>query len=161
MEWQDGRIRSEAYWKLPVASPSNWSLPDACQALDSLLRQSIREHLISDVPLGMWLSGGVDSSTILHYAATESGSPLKTFSISFRGRSFDETRYIRTMVERYGTDHQEMDLNPDVDLIGAVEEFTELYVHARFGGAPCETTRLGLLLERVRAALRGRSNASN
>lgn len=47
------------------------------------------------------------------------------------------------------------------ELAGAVEEFTELYVHARFGGAPCETTRLGQLLERVRAALRGRSNASN
>ena len=124
MEWRDGRIHSEAYWKLPVASPRNWSLPDACEELDSLLRQSIREHLISDVPLGMWLSGGVDSSTILHYAATESGSRLKTFSISFRGRSFDETSYIRTMVERYGTDHQEMDLNADVDLIGAVEEFT-------------------------------------
>lgn len=124
MEWRDGRIHSEPYWKLPVASPSKWSLPDACEELDSLLRQSIREHLISDVPLGMWLSGGVDSSTILHYAATESGSRLKTFSISFRGRTFDETRYIRTMVERYGTDHQEMDLNSDVDLIGAVEEFT-------------------------------------
>ena len=124
LEWQDGRIHAKPYWKLPIASPHNWSLPDACQALDTLLRQSIREHLMSDVPLGMWLSGGVDSSTILHYAATESASPLKTFSISFRGRSFDETRYIRRIVERYGTEHQEMDLNSDIDLIGAVEEFT-------------------------------------
>jgi asparagine synthase (glutamine-hydrolysing) len=124
MEWRDGRVQSKPYWKLPVASPRNWSLPDACQALDSLLRQSIREHLLSDVPLGMWLSGGVDSSTILHYAATESGSRLKTFSISFRGRSFDETRYVRAMVDRYGTEHEEMDLNSDIDLIGAVEEFT-------------------------------------
>ena len=123
MEWRDGRIHSKPYWTLPVASTRDWSLRDACQVLDSLLRQSIREHLISDVPLGMWLSGGVDSSTILHYAATELGSPLKTFSISFRGRSFDEARYIRTMVDRYGTEHQEMDLNSDLDLVGAVEEF--------------------------------------
>jgi len=122
-EWKDGATRSQAYWTLPVPSPREWTLPDACETLDSLLRQSIREHLISDVPLGMWLSGGIDSSTILHYAATESRTPLKTFSISFRGRSFDETSYIQQIVERYGTDHQQMDLNPDVDLVGAVEEF--------------------------------------
>ena len=123
LEWQDGKISSEPYWELPIPSARDWTVPDACEALDSLLRQSIREHLISDVPLGMWLSGGVDSSTILHYAATESRSRLKTFSISFRGRSFDETGYIRQVAERYGTEHQEMDLNPDVDLVGAVEEF--------------------------------------
>lgn len=122
-EWKDGATRLQAYWTLPVPSPREWTLPDACDTLDSLLRQSIREHLVSDVPLGMWLSGGVDSSTILHYAATESRSRLKTFSISFRGRSFDETSYIQQIVERYGTDHQQMDLNPEVDLVGAVEEF--------------------------------------
>jgi asparagine synthase (glutamine-hydrolysing) len=122
-EWKDGATRLQAYWTLPVPSPRKWTLPDACEMLDSLLRQSIREHLISDVPLGMWLSGGIDSSTILHYAATESRSRLKTFSISFHGRSFDETSYIQQIVERYGTDHQQMDLNPDVDLVGAVEEF--------------------------------------
>lgn len=122
-EWKDGATRLQAYWTLPVPSPREWTLPDACDTLDSLLRQSIREHLVSDVPLGMWLSGGVDSSTILHYAATESRSRLKTFSISFRGRSFDESSYIQQIVERYGTDHQQMDLNPEVDLAGAVEEF--------------------------------------
>lgn len=122
-EWKDGATRLQAYWTLPVPSPRAWTLPDACDTLDSLLRQSIREHLVSDVPLGMWLSGGVDSSTILHYAATESRSRLKTFSISFHGRSFDETSYIQQIVERYGTDHQQMDLNPEVDLVGAVEEF--------------------------------------
>lgn len=122
-EWMDGATRLQSYWTLPVPSPREWTLRDACDTLDSLLRQSIREHLISDVPLGMWLSGGVDSSTILHYAATESRARLKTFSISFRGRSFDETNYIQQIVERYGTDHQQMDLNADVDLVGAVEEF--------------------------------------
>ncbi len=87
------------------------------------LQESIREHLLSDVPLGVWLSGGVDSTTILHYAARASSSQLKTFSISFLGRSFDETRYVREAVKHYGTDHDEMDLNPEVDLQSAIEEF--------------------------------------
>lgn len=123
LEWQDGKIATQQYWRLPPSNPRNWSIPEACDRFDSLLRQSIREHLISDVPLGMWLSGGIDSSTILHYAAAESRSPIKTFSIAFRGRSFDETNYIRQIVERYGTDHRELDLNPNADLSGTIEEF--------------------------------------
>ena len=60
-------------------------LEAATSELDSLLQQSVREHLLSDVPLGIWLSGGLDSSTLLHYAAAASTSRLKTFSISFAG----------------------------------------------------------------------------
>jgi len=71
----------------------------------------------------MWLSGGIDSSTILHYAATESSSQLKTFSISFRGRSFDETAYIKEVASLYQTDHEQLDLNPECDLQSAIEEF--------------------------------------
>ena len=70
----------------------------------------------------MWLSGGVDSTAILHYTAQATGSRLKTFSISFRGRSFDETPYIREAVRQYGTEHEELDLNPDSDLVGAVQQ---------------------------------------
>ena len=123
LEWRDGRVSSNSYWTLPVPTPRDRSLGEAKEELDSLLRQSIREHLISDVPLGMWLSGGIDSSTILHYAATESSSPLRTFSISFRGRSFDETSYIQQVAQHYKTEHEQLDLNPDVDLQGAIEEF--------------------------------------
>jgi asparagine synthase (glutamine-hydrolysing) len=123
MEWRDGEVRRESFWSLPIGVSRKWTLQSAQLELDSLLHQSIREHLLSDVPLGMWLSGGVDSSTILHYAATESGSPLKTFSISFRGRSFDETAYIREVAARYHTDHEELDLNPDSDLDSAIEKF--------------------------------------
>jgi asparagine synthase (glutamine-hydrolysing) len=123
LEWRDGKISSQSYWQLPLGESRNWTLESAREQLDGLLRQSIREHLISDVPLGMWLSGGIDSSTILHYAATESRAPLKTFSISFNGRSFDETAYIREVAQRYQTEHEELDLNPDVDLRSAIEEF--------------------------------------
>ena len=122
LEWQDGEVRTKSYWQLPFGVRRDWTLESAREELDGLLRQSVREHLISDVPLGMWLSGGVDSSTILHYAA-ESGAPLKTFSISFQGRSFDETAYIREVAHRYQTQHEELDLNPETNLREVIEEF--------------------------------------
>ena len=123
LEWRDAEVRSDTYWRLPCGTPRHWTRAAAVEELDSLLQHSVREHLLSDVPLGVWLSGGIDSSTILHYASQASRSRLKTFSISFRGRSFDETTYIRRVVEQYGTEHEEVDLNPDLDLQGAIEEF--------------------------------------
>ena len=123
MEWRDGKITRERYWELPFGTVRSWTMESAREELDGLLKQSIREHLVSDVPLGMWLSGGIDSSTILHYAATESSQPLKTFSISFAGRSFDESSYIREIATQYHTDHTQLDLNPESDLVGAIEQF--------------------------------------
>ncbi len=123
LEWVDGIVRVEPYWKLPGGPVRERPLDSACEELDSLLQQSVKEHLLSDVPLGLWLSGGVDSSTVLHYAATASAKPIKTLSISFQGRSFDETEYIRAAAKKYGTEHTEFDLNPEADLRGAIEEF--------------------------------------
>ena len=123
MEWRAGESRSEAYWQLPQGPRRDWNGADAEAELDTLLRQSVSEHLLSDVPLGIWLSGGIDSSTVLHYAAAASSHRLKTFSISFRGRSFDETAYIRAAAQQYGTDHEEFDVNPEAGLADAIEEF--------------------------------------
>ncbi|HMD43278.1 MAG TPA: asparagine synthase (glutamine-hydrolyzing) [Candidatus Acidoferrum sp.] len=123
MEWRDGKITTETYWTLPFGPIHDLSLEDAKDQLNTLLADAIKEHLLSDVPLGVWLSGGIDSTSILHYAAEASSSRLKTFSISFAGRSFDESSYIRQAVEEYGTEHDELDLNPSVDLTGAIEEF--------------------------------------
>jgi asparagine synthase (glutamine-hydrolysing) len=123
MEWKDGKITTESYWQLPYGQILDVSLEDAKEELNALLSESIREHMLSDVPLGVWLSGGMDSTSILHYAANASSSRLKTFSICFSGQSFDESPYIRQVVQEYGTDHDELDLNPGVDLTGAVEEF--------------------------------------
>jgi asparagine synthase (glutamine-hydrolysing) len=123
LEWLDGSVHVEAYWRLPAGPIRERALESACEELDSLLQQSVREHLLSDVPLGLWLSGGIDSSTVLHYAATASPRPIKTLSISFLGRSFDETAYIRAAAQKYGTEHTELDLNPGTDLRGAIEEF--------------------------------------
>ncbi len=122
LEWREGVERTEEYWTLQFRPDKRITLEDAKDELDALLRDSVREHLIADVPLGIWASGGVDSSAILHYASQQSASQLKTFSVSFRGRSFDESPYFRSMAERYGTDHHEFDLNPSESLADAVQE---------------------------------------
>ena len=122
LEWQDGDVELEAYWRLRFEPQKQKSLEGAQEELDSLLRESVREHLIADVPLGIWLSGGVDSSTILHYTRELCASRVKTFSISFAGRSFDETSYIRDIAGRYETEHHELDVNPSLDLPAAIEE---------------------------------------
>ncbi|MBI4873959.1 MAG: asparagine synthase (glutamine-hydrolyzing) [Acidobacteria bacterium] len=121
LEWRDGEVRTGAYWRLQF-EPRQRPLEEAKEELDFLLRESVREHLLSDVPLGVWASGGIDSSTILHYAAQASASQLKTFSVSFRGRSFDESPYFREVARAYGTDHHEFDLNPEKDLEEAIQE---------------------------------------
>jgi asparagine synthase (glutamine-hydrolysing) len=129
LEWRDGAMRREAYWTLPyekgpyAKEMRAISVDAAKEELDALLRDAVREHLLSDVPLGIWLSGGIDSSTILHYAVQASSSRLRTFSISFRGRTFDETPYIQAVAKQYGTEHEQFDLGTDIDLPGAIEEF--------------------------------------
>jgi asparagine synthase (glutamine-hydrolysing) len=123
LEWLDGKTRVETYWTLPAGPIRERSIDAACEELDTLLLDSVREHMLSDVPLGLWLSGGIDSSTVLHYAATASPRPIKTLSVSFLGRSFDETEYIRSAAKQYGTDHQEFDLNAGAGLREAIEEF--------------------------------------
>jgi asparagine synthase (glutamine-hydrolysing) len=122
LEWRDGRTSKHAYWRIPDITPVPKSLEDAKAELDDLLGNAVREHLMSDVPLGVWLSGGVDSSTVLHYAAQASSSRLRTFSISFNGHSFDESPYIRQVVDHYGTDHEQLNLSPEDDLEGAIED---------------------------------------
>lgn len=125
LTWQKGSTNIESYWHCEVSPQTQkaWSLESAKERLDFLLKESVREHLVADVPVGLWASGGLDSSTILHYAAEASATPLKTFSITFKGRSFDEGAYIRDVAEHYGTDHSEVDLNTDTDLQEAIQEF--------------------------------------
>jgi asparagine synthase (glutamine-hydrolysing) len=131
LEWRQGRTRTEAWasaaaeWapRAPQGVPRRISLGAAKEELDWLLREAVREHMVSDVPLGVWASGGLDSSTILCYAAAACSGRLKTFSVSFAGRSFDESPYFREVARVFGTDHHEFDLNPDVELRAAIEDF--------------------------------------
>ncbi len=121
LEFSGGELKTEHYWRNEFR-PRHWTVADAARKLDELLSQSIAEHLIADVPLGIWASGGLDSSAILHYAAGATTQKLKTFSLSFAGRRFDESRYFRLLAQTYNTEHYEFDLNSDVDLTSAIHE---------------------------------------
>lgn len=120
LDWRNGKTSVNPYWSLEFRPDSRIDLESAKSELDRLLRSAVHEHLVSDVPLGVWSSGGLDSSTILHYAAP--GARLKTFSISFHGREFDESEYFREIAQKYQTDHHEFDLNEKMGLADAVEE---------------------------------------
>jgi asparagine synthase (glutamine-hydrolysing) len=122
LEWRDGAVSGDAYWRLQIGPARRVTLNAAKEELDSLLHDAVREHLMADVPMGVWSSGGLDSSTVLHYAAFSAGARLKTFSVAFRGRSFDESRYFRRVSEAYGTEHHEFDCNPEADLTGAIRD---------------------------------------
>jgi asparagine synthase (glutamine-hydrolysing) len=122
LEWRRGSFRTQCYWQIPFHAPGCTDLTAACEQLDQLLRQSVAEHLLSDVPLGIWLSGGIDSSTVLHYAAEASRVPVQTFSISFRGHTFDERPYIRQVAQHYGSRHHELDISDEPDLPASIEE---------------------------------------
>jgi asparagine synthase (glutamine-hydrolysing) len=123
LEWQNGRssVRSTVV-SASLEPPS--SLEDAGEQLDWLLTQSVGEQLASDVPVGIWLSGGLDSSTVLHYAARAYPRRLRTFSLTFHGRSFDEGRHAREISRRYAAEHSEFDLSPGPELADAVEQIS-------------------------------------
>jgi asparagine synthase (glutamine-hydrolysing) len=131
LEWSAGELKTRSFWKLRFQPASDLTEEEALEQLDGLLKRAVREHLVSDVPLGILLSGGVDSSTIVHYAASQSSERLKTFSVSFAGRTFDESRYFRMVADRYGTDHYEFDLSRDLDLEEAIRQF------AQYADEPC------------------------
>ncbi len=122
LEWKDGVCSTRPYLppKAKLAPPK--SIDAACEELDDLMQKSVKEELVSDVPLGVWLSGGLDSSTVLHYAAAASPNRIHTFGVTFQGRTFDESRYIREVSHHFGTDHTEFDLNTDAELADAIEQ---------------------------------------
>lgn len=122
MEWRRGRVSSHAYWRLEFEPDRSMALEPAKEELDSLLRNAVREQLVADVPVGLWSSGGLDSSTLVHYASEYAPGRLKTFSVSFLGRKFDESSYFRRVARHYGTDHYEFDLNPESGLQDVVEQ---------------------------------------
>src|SRR3954451_8909933 len=99
----------------PVAAEDVWRENASILAgeLRERLRDSVRAHLVSDVPVGVLLSGGIDSSALTALAATESAEPVRTFSIGFKERSFDELEQARLVARRYGTDHHELIVEPD------------------------------------------------
>jgi len=118
--WEDGVITMERYARpAPSAAADLRSESEEVLAeeLRGRLRDSVRSHLVADVPVGVLLSGGVDSSVLTALAAQESAEPLRTFSIGFEEGSFDERGDARLVAERYGTRHRELVLRPDAALL--------------------------------------------
>jgi len=106
--YKNGNIDIRRYWDLNFASYENrMSFPEARDRFNELLCDSIKEHLISDVPLGVFLSGGIDSSTLAALAKQSSIRPISTFSIGFEEPSFDESRYAHLVSKYLATDHHE------------------------------------------------------
>jgi asparagine synthase (glutamine-hydrolysing) len=118
--WENGRSELTRYARpapVPAADLRDDDEAELVEELRARLRDSVRAHLVSDVPVGVLLSGGIDSATLAALAAEESAEPLRTFSIGFEERSFDELGDARLVAERYGTQHRELVLRPDAALL--------------------------------------------
>ncbi len=130
LSWCDGEVAQSRYARpAPVAADRvrRGSDEQLAGELRETLRDSVRAHLVADVPVGVLLSGGVDSAGIVALAAAEQAEPVKTFSVGFEESSFDELERARLVAGRYGTDHHEIVLRPDaVELLPKlVEAFDE------------------------------------
>ena len=113
----DGQFRTRRYWQLPVPGqaqdPGSFNRAEAKEEIAAELEEAIRLRLISDVPLGAFLSGGIDSSVVVALMAKHTAGAVKTYSIGFNHDEFDERPYARAVAERYGTEHHEFVVEPD------------------------------------------------
>lgn len=128
LEYSKGELRVRQYWDLPSYSDNPADSEEQClDELERRLAEAVRIRLISDVPLGALLSGGVDSSIVVALMARASASPVKTFSIGFKNEDFNELHYARLVADRFKTDHHEMIVEPKIGetlekLTGMMEE---------------------------------------
>ena len=113
MTWQDGRLTIEQYWQMPVTETFTGSEDEAIAQLRAVLSDAVRSHMISDVPLGAFLSGGVDSSLVVGLMSELSSARVKTFSIGFDEPAFDELGHARRVADHFGTEHHEFVVQPD------------------------------------------------
>ena len=113
LTYVDGRCTLRRYWELSYAEKTTLTEPEAVERLRELILESTRIRMVSERPLGAFLSGGVDSSLVVAAMATESSVPVRTFSIGFEDQAFDEREYARRVAERYGTEHHELVVRPD------------------------------------------------
>jgi asparagine synthase (glutamine-hydrolysing) len=125
---RDGRVAQppRRYWDVApfFAEPRLGSETALMEELRWRLAESVKSHLVSDVPLGAFLSGGVDSSAVVAHMAAEHGTSIKTFSIGFEQAAYDERSYARLAAERFGTDHHELVVRPDsVDRIARIVSY--------------------------------------
>ena len=128
MEYRNGEVKIQQYWDLPeYGTHPPMSEEECLTEMERRLEEAVRIRLVGEVPLGALLSGGVDSSIIVALMARASGKQVKTFSIGFREDKFNESAYARMVAERFGTDHHELVVDPDIEetlqyLAGTMEE---------------------------------------
>ena len=130
--WRDGQAAVTPFWTPPADEATDLDETEAEETLLARLRDAVHSHLVSDVPLGAFLSGGVDSSLVVALMAEASSRPVKTFSIGFDEPAYDELDAARLMAKHVGADHHEFVVRPDalaiVDRI--VEHFDEPFADA-------------------------------
>ena len=105
--YREGKLTKHSYWQPPQKANESLSFTDAKSKLDALLEKSISRQLVADVPVGIFLSGGLDSSLVAQYAKRSSKVAVHTFSLGFEEESFDESKYARSVAEALGTVHHE------------------------------------------------------
>ena len=113
MTWCGGRLTIERYWQMAATETFTGSEEEAVHQLRAVLSDAVRSHMISDVPLGAFLSGGVDSSLVVGLMSELSSARVKTFSIGFDEPAFDELEHARRVADHFGTEHHEFVVKPD------------------------------------------------
>jgi asparagine synthase (glutamine-hydrolysing) len=113
LRWRAGQIKTKRYWLPDFSTKIKISEPEAIEETIRIMRESTRLRLISEVPLGAFLSGGVDSSIVVALMAQESSTPVKTFSIGFEEQDFSELKYARRVAEHVGAEYNEFIVRPD------------------------------------------------
>ncbi|MCA1631864.1 MAG: asparagine synthase (glutamine-hydrolyzing) [Acidobacteria bacterium] len=124
-----GEIKIERYWEPDFNRKEKWTEEEAGERAVEVLREAVRVRLMSEVPLGAFLSGGIDSSAVVALMSEESSEPVKTFSIGFEEQDFSELHHARRVAERVGADHHEFVVRPDAMevLPTLVEHYGEPY----------------------------------
>jgi asparagine synthase (glutamine-hydrolysing) len=127
MVWENGRARIERYWDLTYGPKWDYSEAETLERIDELLAETVKLHLLSDVPVGAFLSGGLDSTLIASYAARTLGPELRTFSMGIPYRDLNELPYAAAVAARYGTRHFAEEVTPSVvddlpRLVSALDE---------------------------------------
>lgn len=108
---KSGQIKVTQYWDLTFEK-SAVTFPDAVEQLEDLLSRTVRDHLISDVPLGVLLSGGVDSSGVLSFAVENTNHPVSTFTVGFEGGCIDERPYAKKVAQSFGAENYDITITP-------------------------------------------------